>query len=109
MANTQKQALVKEYILRFPAIAKSTIALKLYEDYPAVFRDKEDARLFVRRMTGANGNYAINKNKQVKFEMPKLPPSQSAKRKFVDLPAIANSILWLSDIHIPNQENEAIE
>ena len=109
MANTQKQSLAKEYILKFPSIAKSTIALKLFEDYPAIFKDKEDARMFVRRATGANGKYSLMKEKQTKFQTPELPPSLSSKRKFIDLPKIANNILWLSDIHIPNQENEAIE
>lgn len=109
MSNTQKQSLAKEYVLKFPAIAKSTIALKLFEDHPAVFKDKEDARMYVRRATGSNGEWSLTKSKQVKYEMPKLPPTQSAKRKFIDLPAIANNILWLSDVHIPNQENEAIE
>lgn len=109
MANTQKQTLAKEYILKYPSIAKSTIALKLFEDYPAIFRDKEDARIFIRRATGANGAFSLKKEKQIKFQNPELPPSQSAKRKFVDLPKIANNILWLSDVHIPNQDNEAIE
>lgn len=109
MSNTQKQSLAREYVLKFPAIAKGAIALKLYEDYPAVFRDKEDARMNIRRAVGSNGPYSLRKEKQVKYEMPQLPPSQSAKRKFIDLPQIADNILWLSDVHIPNQENEAIE
>lgn len=98
----QKINLAEEYILKFPSISKKSIAEKLYNDFPALFKDSEDARFVVRRVTGSAGR----KGKVV--HTPDLPPSIMRSREFVDLPISSNNILWLSDVHIPNQDNEAL-
>lgn len=103
----QKNQLAADYVLKFPSISKSSIAAKLFNDYPAVFDSQEDARTIVRRVTGATGKWS---SKKVSVpHTPDLPPSKCSARKFVDLPVSSNNILWMSDIHIPNQHNEAIK
>lgn len=110
MAN--KTELAVEYVLKFPSISKSSIAVKLFDDYPTLFKNPEDARTFVRRATGSS--FATYKGKKYNFKdkvahTPDLPPSIKKDRFFVDLPVSSNNILWLSDIHLPNQDNEAIK
>lgn len=108
-----KSNLAAEYVAKFPSISKSSIASKLFNDYPHLFDSVESARSIIRYATGANGQEKKSireKSKsglaEHKFE---LPPSTSKERQFVNLPKIADNILWLSDIHIPNQENKALE
>jgi predicted phosphodiesterase len=110
MAN--KTELAVEYVLKFPSISKSSIAVKLFDDYPTLFKNPEDARTFVRRATGSS--FATYKGKKYNFKdkvahTPDLPPSIKKDRFFIDLPVSSNNILWLSDIHLPNQDNEAIK
>lgn len=101
-----KNQLGIEYLSKFPSISKSSIAAKLYNDYSHVFSNVEDARTIIRRMSGANGEFS---SKKVNIpHTPELPPSTMKNREFVDLPISSNKILWLSDIHIPNQDNEAL-
>ncbi len=101
-----KNQLAIEYLYKFPSISKSSIAAKLYNDQSHVFPSVEDARSAIRRVTGANGDFS---SKKVNIpHTPELPPSTMKNREFVDLPISSNKILWLSDIHIPNQDNEAL-
>ena len=109
MAN--KTELAVEYVLKFPSISKSSIAAKLYNDYPTLFKDPEDARTFIRRATGSS--HSTYKGKKYNFKdkvahTPSLPPSQNKQRVFIDLPVSSNNILWMSDIHLPNHDIEAI-
>jgi predicted phosphodiesterase len=104
---SQKIQLAADYVLKFPSISKSSIAAKLFNDYEAIYSSQEEARTYVRRVTGANGEYS---NRKVSVpHTPDLPPSKCSSRKFVDLPVSSNNILWMSDIHIPNQDNDAIK
>jgi predicted phosphodiesterase len=102
-----KDQLAVEYLTKFPSISKSSIAAKLYNDHPHVFNSVEDARIKIRRITGADGNFSSRKINIP--HTPELPPSRMTNREFVDLPVSSNNILWMSDIHIPNQDNEALK
>lgn len=102
-----KDQLALEYISKFPSISKSSIAAKLYNDHPHVFGDVEDARTKIRRLTGASG---VGSSRKINIpHTPDLPPTRMTNREFIDLPISSNNILWMSDIHIPNQDNEAIK
>jgi predicted phosphodiesterase len=101
-----KDQLALEYISKFPSISKSSIAAKLYNDHSHVFTNVEDARTKIRRLTGAGGQESSKKINIT--HTPDLPPSRMSNREFVDLPVSSNNILWLSDIHIPNQDNGAL-
>ena len=104
---SQKIQLAADYVLKFPSISKSSIAAKLFNDYEAIYSTQEEARTYVRRVTGANGEWSSKKVSVT--HTPDLPPSKCSSRKFVDLPVSSNNILWMSDIHIPNQDNDAIK
>ncbi len=101
-----KNQLAIEYVSKFPSISKSSIAAKLYNDQSHVFSSVEDARSIIRRVTGASGEFSSKKVNIL--HTPELPPSIMKNREFVDLPISSNKILWLSDIHIPNQDNDAL-
>lgn len=104
---THKQQLAIEYLQKFSNISKHSIAAKLYNDHPTHFDNVESARFTIRHVTGSTGKKS---NKIVKItHTPELPPSKMKNREFVDLPVSSNNILWLSDIHIPNQDNKALE
>ncbi len=102
-----KNQLAVEYLSKFPSISKSSIAAKLYNDHSHIFVNSEDARMTIRRVTGANGEFSSKKINIL--HTPDLPPSIMKNREFVDLPISSNKILWLSDIHIPNQDNDALK
>jgi predicted phosphodiesterase len=109
MAN--KTELAAQYVKKFPSISKSSIAAKLFNDHPAIYKDQEDARTFVRNATGSlgttkNGKKVLQEN--IIVHTPDLPPSISKQRIFVDLPISSNNILWMSDIHLPNHDIDAI-
>jgi predicted phosphodiesterase len=106
MAN--KTELAAQYVAKFPSISKSSIAAKLYNDYPTLYKSQEDARTFVRNATNSFGDTHRKYNPRNITHTPDLPPSLSKQRVFVDLPISSNNILWMSDIHLPNQDNDAI-
>lgn len=106
------------YVDQYQGISKSAIAEKLVEDYPALFSTKENARSIIKKATNGVKDYSLKKDgtlavynikNKIDHIAPKMPPTQISARKFVNLPQIANNILWLSDVHIPNQDNKAIE
>jgi predicted phosphodiesterase len=102
-----KDQLVMEYLAKFPSISKSSIAAKLYNDHAHIFATVEAVRTRIRRVTNANGIWS---SKKINIpHTPDLPPSRMTNREFVDLPTSSNNILWMSDIHIPNQDNEALK
>ncbi len=80
-----------------------------FERHPHLFDNPESARMMIRQVTGAAGvrNKKITRN--IMEHNPQLPPSNCKEREFQVLPKECNNILWLSDVHIPNQDNEAIE
>jgi predicted phosphodiesterase len=101
---TNKNAIIRDLLKQFPKVSKAAIARKAVDLYPTLF-EFENARTMVRAITGANGvkNNSIN---PAKYEAPELPPSRASERKFFRVER--KNILWLSDIHIPNQNNEAL-
>lgn len=105
-----KNKLARQALADFPKLSKNAIAEYLLESYPAVFPTKEVARSMVRTITGSMGNHSRKYTQNiVKKEEYELPPSNCKKREFIKLPLSSNNILWLSDIHIPNQDNEALK
>ncbi|MEK0422333.1 MAG: Verrucomicrobia phage [Bacteroidota bacterium] len=103
----EKQQLAAEYVAKFPSISKSSIAAKLYNDHSHLFNNVEDARTFIRYVSGSMGKFKSQKYKIT--HTPDLPPTKIKARQFVDLPVSSNNILWMSDLHIPNQDNDAIK
>jgi hypothetical protein len=106
MAN--KTELAAQYVKKFPSISKSSIAAKLFNDHPHLYKDQESARTFVRNATNSFGVLHRKYNPRDIVHTPDLPPSLSKQRIFVDLPVSSNNILWMSDIHLTNHDIDAI-
>jgi predicted phosphodiesterase len=105
---TNKHQILRDLLDRFPQSSNVTIAKKAIHDYPVLFDDVELTRTMIRYIIGSNGN---TKRKSVQNKVSKvtfsLPISKGKEREFVRIDE--NNILWISDIHIPNQNNQAIE
>ena len=105
--------LVKEYLYKYPNASKKTIAEKLYKDNPLEFKDAESARNMVRYYTGANGkrNYKQPIMRDTNFSNTNpygLPESDAVEFKPYTLPKANNNILFLSDIHLPYHDIQAL-
>lgn len=99
---------IRELIEKFPKQSKANIGKIAFQKYPHLFESAELARNCVRYVTDSMGSKSRKKVKETMSLSPELPASNCKEREFIKLPAIANNILWLSDLHIPNQDNIAI-
>jgi predicted phosphodiesterase len=111
-ALSKKGKLVREYLKKYESSSIRTIAQLLQEHYPTLFTNYETTRSLLRQHSGLDKHNKriepIIKQRPQSRENPfGLPESRANKRKFVKLEK-ANKILWLSDIHFPNQDNEAL-
>ena len=105
--------LVKEYLYKYPSASKKTIAEKLYKDNQLTFKDVEAARRVVRYYTGANGkrNHKQPIMRETNFSNTNpygLPESDAVEFKPYTLPKANNNILFLSDIHLPYHDIQAL-
>lgn len=99
----------------FPTKATLTLAKLLYGKYPEHFKNVEAARGMIRNYRGELKYQKALPERTTKQSTPKslnayeLPQSHSHKKEAFVLPKSSKKILLLSDIHIPYQDNEAIE
>lgn len=113
---TIKRIIAEEYCEKWD-IPTHALASKMYNENKGTYIDKEDARSFVRKVRGKHGEYhrttASNKelyDKEKRSSTPyELPLSYSAPKERFKLPKANKKVLVLSDIHIPYQDNEALE
>jgi predicted phosphodiesterase len=103
----QKNKIIRDLLERFPKASKRSLAEKAAHEYPTAF-SVESARSMIRAITGAQGTHLRNVTIDIiKREPFELPISKASERKFYKVER--KNILWMSDIHIPNQNNKAIE
>lgn len=116
-----KGLLISQYLDKFGGLSHLQIARKLYEDNPTIFKSVEHARTRLRYYAGKAGkanrtnitnskNGMTEKAKQNKDILQKwgLQKTKAKGRKVYQIPAENNRILWISDIHIPNHDEEAL-
>src|ERR1035437_3384507 len=111
-----KVDIARNYIKRFTNTSSRSLAKKMYLENVEVFKDVEDARGVIRYARGLNGKKARKqmgeKNLVVKpysLGNPfKLPKSDAVKAKVFTLPNEHNNILFLSDLHIPFHDVQAL-
>jgi hypothetical protein len=77
MKPTLKSTTARQIIQDFPGVSKSALAAKLFDLYPTLYKDKEEARSFIRTVTGANG-----KNSAADITEYSLPESKAKERSF---------------------------
>lgn len=112
---TEARKIAAEICSKFPDAPSHSLASKLFNEYPEAFDSQESARNFVRRVRGKMGakSRKFNTQKELIDTAPRpsnpyaLPKSYSKKRRHVELKG--NKFLILSDIHLPYQDNEALE
>lgn len=116
---TKKQTiagkLAEQLCKDFPTKSTLTLAKILYGKYTESFKNIESARSMIRGYRGEISRGIRDKSKVTPQSTPKtlnpylLPESHSHKKEAFVLPKSSKKILLLSDIHIPYQDNEAIE
>lgn len=121
MKNTYKSEIVLEYLEKYKNASTSSIARLLVNDYPLDFKTFETARTFVRKyrgeLKGKNPKY-VDITEHLRTEQTKkqfmkrnfeLPESDYQEIEPFIIPNGQNNILVLSDIHLPYQDNKALE
>ena len=110
-----KSRLAKLALKKFPNSSKKSIAEYLFIHHPLTFKDQEDARYFIRYVTNACGEVNGKKGQKVEHktnftkENPYgLPPSDAKQFIPYKLPKVNNNILFLSDIHLPYHDINAL-
>lgn len=109
--------LAVELIKKFPNASTRSLAEILYNDNPLVFKTYEHARSTLKFHRGESGVRSRTKSTLFKENgkaekltaIPALPKSFADIQKVYKLPVADNNILMISDIHIPYQDNKALE
>lgn len=93
-----------------------TLAKLMFKENPTLFKHVEAARSSLRYIENKNGHDPSKKPMIVRDDIPerpknpyKLPESHSEKREPFKLPVACNNILFISDLHIPYHDIQAIE
>lgn len=106
-----KTGIAKEYRQKYgDDMPNHKLARIIYKDHNLLFKSVEDARWFLRRIEGKGGK--IVKGLDRKEDRPRnpynLPESYSKEPTVLKLPTGCNSILCLSDLHIPYHDINAL-
>lgn len=110
-----KTDLAKEYVEKYIDLAlknntsysKRSIAQVMAMDHPDVFKDVEDARTFVRKVTNAHSK-RIKKFEDLerRFALMEQSVNEIDYKDFV-FPSGYKKTLWISDIHIPFEDRKS--
>jgi UDP-2,3-diacylglucosamine pyrophosphatase LpxH len=111
---SQRRQIVEKYLKEFPSLSKNRLAKKIYEENNLYFTTKETVRSHIRYLTGASGKGNLKKvisgflgSEAVarKYNLPEPVVEENYEILKVD----AKCALIFSDVHIPFQDNAAIE
>lgn len=113
---TESGRVVLRYLERFPNTSKKTLAQKIFSENKLLFKDAEVARLAIRYHTGASGrtnrkyikNMVAHKTNFSGSNPFGLPPSEAKAFEPYLMPKANNNILFLSDIHLPYHDVDAL-
>lgn len=117
MERTDKGKLVIEYIKRFEGLSYRQIARKLYDDHPLVFSSFEACYIRVRYYCNAQGkkNRIKTSSYMAKPQRAKevnqrwgLQKTKAKGKKVYQIPEKYDRICWISDLHIPNHDVQAV-
>lgn len=102
---------ILKYLKKYPEVKDYTLAKMIYEENTHIFKSLEAVRGYVRTRRAHNG---INKVKDTTYHKPKNFDTtnskinivnRSPKLKTFSLPTSIKNVLFLSDIHIPYQDD----
>lgn len=116
MPNILLVDIAKKALKKFPNSSKMTIARKIYEENKLLFKDLDSARSVVRYATGSLGKRNREYAKEIVLhsacntrENPYgLPESDAKPFEPYVLPTANDNILFLSDIHLPYHDIDAL-
>jgi predicted phosphodiesterase len=113
-----KKDIAVDYFNKFSGLSHHHIARKMYEDYPTIFQSTEHARNILRYVAGKMGTFNRKYTQIMSEEVTKpnkdilkkwgLIKGKSTKKETYKIPPQYNQILWISDIHFPNHDEEAL-
>lgn len=99
-----KAQLARDIIEKYPTLPKRELARKLFKRSPQLFKNEDYARVFIRKVTGAQGEAgAIQSDKYIG---PKLNPGRC--NDFTPYVCTGKRIGLISDVHIPYHDREAL-
>jgi predicted phosphodiesterase len=110
----ERTRVVLDYLKNFPNTSKKTLAQKIYSANKLLFKDAEDARYAIRALTGAAGkknkfsNSVTHKTEFTRENPFGLPQTEAKPFEPYILPKANNNILFLSDIHLPYHDINAL-
>lgn len=115
--NTIAGQKAKEYCLKYMDFGDMTVAKILYKEFPEQYNSLDAARSHVRYCRKHTGKEHRNRKgnedtaKPLTFDTtpPKLPESRIQKANVFTLPTSIKKVLFLTDLHIPYQDNQAVE
>jgi len=116
-AKTYKKDIVVEFIDRFPKASTRAISRLIYEAFPLDFTNADSVRTSVQKYRGEHKTQSskvtqvgVRTEQEKKDAINKtLPESDYQKLEPFIIPKGQNNILILSDIHLPYQDNKALE
>ena len=115
MAGKKKDSglLAIKAINKFPNSSKQSIAAYLYTNNPTVYNSIDHARRIIRNYTSETSRQSIESRIEHTSNFTAinpygLPQAKQKEELMVDLPAHLNNILWISDIHFPNHNVNAL-
>lgn len=104
--------LVREYCEKWVDLPSLTLAKKIYAEHPAVFKDTEHVRDFIRTCRGSHGKAIRGSVKDKSLYgtgRVSLPLEESEDYKPMVLNSGDNNIGIISDVHIPNHRNQPLD
>ena len=114
--NTGSTKIAIKYIKDHPLMKDYTLAKLMYKDHPLLFSSFDAARSRIRYVRGHYGD-THRKQSPKEFHTPLNHdtkntfadfPSSAPKLKIFKLPTAIKNILFLTDIHLPYQDNDAL-
>lgn len=114
---TYKHDIALEYCKKFIKASTMAIARMLHDEHPIDFKTIENARGVVRHIRGElsqkNLSVTLPRDEKSKKQFMRkefnLPESDYKELEIIQLAKACNNILFLSDIHLPYQDNEALK
>ena len=111
MRNDFVSNLIKSYLTKFPKLPSMTLAKKIYAENNKQFKDMEAVRSCLRYYRGKKGEKTKSQlasreflDQDIEFVMP-----ESYADSFEPYIISQSKTLIISDLHIPYQDNEAIQ
>lgn len=114
MMTTPAALYLLELLQQYPNTPTKTLAKKAYEAHPELWTDLEGARSMLRYYRGAKGAKMRKHAVQLREFNPSLwnplnfPGSDETEYLLFLLPKECQRILWMSDIHVPYHNVEAL-